>query len=86
MTQITAFRAGTPRSAIIELPGNGELSAGELIEKTGMEQANVSQHLAVLRAKQLVVNRKAGNQVSIPSAIPFSIRFLPSCAAISMRG
>nr|WP_252263998.1 hypothetical protein [Paracidobacterium acidisoli] len=51
-----------------------------------MEQANVSQHLAVLRAKQLVVNRKAGNQVSIPSAIPFSIRFLPSCAAISMRG
>jgi ArsR family transcriptional regulator len=29
----------------------------------GMEQANVSQHLAVLRAKQIVVNRKAGNQV-----------------------
>ena len=28
-----------------------------------MEQANVSQHLAVLRSKQLVSNRKAGNQV-----------------------
>jgi DNA-binding transcriptional ArsR family regulator len=28
-----------------------------------MEQANISQHLAVLRAKQIVVNRKAGNQV-----------------------
>ena len=28
-----------------------------------MEQSNLSQHLAVLRAKQLVTNRKAGNQV-----------------------
>jgi DNA-binding transcriptional ArsR family regulator len=51
------------RLAILELLGEGELSAGALIEKLGMEQANVSQHLAVLRAKQLVSNRKAGNQV-----------------------
>lgn len=51
------------RIAIMELLGNGELSAGELIEKLGMEQANVSQHLTVLRSKRLVVNRKAGNQV-----------------------
>jgi ArsR family transcriptional regulator len=51
------------RIAIIELLENGELSAGDLMEKLGMEQANVSQHLAVLRSKQLVVNRKAGNQV-----------------------
>lgn len=51
------------RIAIIELLGNRELSAGDLIEELGMEQANVSQHLAVLRSRQLVVNRKAGNQV-----------------------
>ena len=51
------------RIAILELLGSGELSAGELIEKLGMEQANVSQHLAVLRAQRLVLNRKAGNQV-----------------------
>ena len=51
------------RIAILELLGSEELSAGELIEKLGMEQANVSQHLAVLRTKQIVVNRKAGNQV-----------------------
>ena len=51
------------RIAIIELLEDGELSAGDLMEKLGMEQANISQHLAVLRAKQLVVNRKAGNQV-----------------------
>jgi len=51
------------RIAIIELLEGGELSAGALIEKLGMEQANVSQHLAVLRAKQIVINRKVGNQV-----------------------
>jgi ArsR family transcriptional regulator len=51
------------RIAILELLSGGELSAGALIEKLGMEQANVSQHLAVLRTKQLVSNRKAGNRV-----------------------
>ena len=51
------------RIAIVELLRDGELSAGQLIEKLGIEQANASQHLAVLRAKQIVVGRKAGNQV-----------------------
>jgi DNA-binding transcriptional ArsR family regulator len=51
------------RVTILEFLGKGELSASELIEKLGMEQANVSQHLAVLRTKQIVANRKAGNQV-----------------------
>ncbi len=51
------------RIAILELLSDGELSAGQLIEKLGMEQANVSQHLAVLRAKLIVVNRKVGHQV-----------------------
>lgn len=55
--------ANPTRIAIVELLRDGELSAGQLIEKLGIEQANASQHLAVLRAKQIVINRKAGNQV-----------------------
>ncbi|MCZ2147611.1 MAG: metalloregulator ArsR/SmtB family transcription factor [Bryobacterales bacterium] len=51
------------RIAIVELLREGELSAGQLIAKLGIEQANASQHLAVLRARQIVVKRKAGNQV-----------------------
>jgi ArsR family transcriptional regulator len=51
------------RIAIVELLEEGELSAGALIAKLGIEQANVSQHLAILRAKQIVTNRKSGNQV-----------------------
>ena len=55
--------ANPTRIAMVELLRDGELSAGELIARLGIEQANASQHLAVLRAKQIVVNRKAGNQV-----------------------
>jgi ArsR family transcriptional regulator len=51
------------RIAIIEQLREGELSAGTLIDRLGIEQANASQHLAVLRAKNIVLNRKAGNQV-----------------------
>jgi DNA-binding transcriptional ArsR family regulator len=51
------------RIAIVELLRDGELSAGALIERLGVEQANASQHLTVLRARHIVVNRKVGNQV-----------------------
>src|SRR5215469_2951660 len=55
--------ANPTRIAIVELLRDREMSAGKLIEKLGIEQANASQHLSVLRAKQIVVTRKVGNQV-----------------------
>ena len=51
------------RIAIIEVLRNGELSAGAIIERLAIEQANASQHLAILRARQIVSTRKEGNQV-----------------------
>jgi DNA-binding transcriptional ArsR family regulator len=51
------------RIAILEVLQGGELSAGAIQERLGLEQANLSQHLAVLRSRQIVVNRKDGNQV-----------------------
>lgn len=39
------------------------VSAGTIQEKLGVEQANLSQHLGVLRSRQIVVSRKDGNQV-----------------------
>ena len=64
------------RIAILELLSGQELSAGALIEKLGMEQANVSQHLTVLRTKQLVINRKVGNQVFYSVRDPIIIQVL----------
>ncbi len=51
------------RVAIVELLREGELPTGTIQERLGLEQANLSQHLAVLRSRQLVANRKEGNQV-----------------------
>jgi DNA-binding transcriptional ArsR family regulator len=51
------------RIAILELLEAGEQSAGTLTRAVNLEQATVSQHLTVLRAKGLVITRKVGNQV-----------------------
>jgi ArsR family transcriptional regulator len=51
------------RIAILEVLRDRELSARTIQEKLGVEQANLSQHLAILRSHQIVVNRKDGNQV-----------------------
>jgi DNA-binding transcriptional ArsR family regulator len=41
-----------------------------------LEQANASQHLSVLRAKRIVVNRKVGNQVFYSLRDPVLIEVL----------
>jgi DNA-binding transcriptional ArsR family regulator len=64
------------RIAILELLDRGELSAGALIIELGMEQANVSQHLSVLRAQQIVLTRKAGNQVFYSVRDPVILKVL----------
>jgi ArsR family transcriptional regulator len=51
------------RIAILEVLRERELSARAIQEKLGIEQTNLSQHLAILRSHQIVVNRKEGNQV-----------------------
>ncbi|HEX4006994.1 MAG TPA: metalloregulator ArsR/SmtB family transcription factor [Acidobacteriaceae bacterium] len=61
--EILSALAHPTRIAIVDLLRAGELTAGVCAERLGLEQANLSQHLAVLRARQIVVGRKAGNQV-----------------------
>jgi ArsR family transcriptional regulator len=51
------------RVAIVEFLSRGEMSVSQLCEKVGVEQANASQHLAVLRNKHIVETRKEGNQI-----------------------
>ena len=51
------------RVTIVEYLRYGEISVGQLCEKVGIEQANASQHLAVLRSKHIVETRKEGNQI-----------------------
>jgi len=64
------------RVAIVEALRDGERSAGQLIERLGIERANASQHFAVLRSKQILVNRKEGNQVFYSLRDPVLIEVL----------
>ena len=64
------------RIAIVELLREGEVSAGRIFEQLGVEQANASQHLAVLRGKHIVLNRKEGNQVFYSLRDPLLIEML----------
>ena len=64
------------RIAIVEALRAGETSAGQLISRLGLEQANASQHLAVLRSKQVVTSRKEGNQVFYSLRDPVLIEVL----------
>jgi ArsR family transcriptional regulator len=51
------------RIAIVESLRSGELSTGTLVSRLRLEQANASQHLAILRAKRVVSSRREGNQI-----------------------
>ncbi|MBT9546914.1 MAG: winged helix-turn-helix transcriptional regulator [Candidatus Sericytochromatia bacterium] len=70
LTQMRIFKAeffkalSSPvRIAILDLLREGEKSVNELTASFEIEQAGISQHLAILRAKNLVKNRKVGNNV-----------------------
>ena len=64
------------RIAILEILRSEELSTRTIQERLGVEQANLSQHLAILRSRQLVTNRKEGNQVFYSVRNPVLIEVL----------
>jgi len=74
--QVFQALAHPTRIAIIEALRDGELPAGKLLDLLQVEQANLSQHLAVLRSKHVLVNRKAGNQVFYAVRDPVLIQVL----------
>jgi ArsR family transcriptional regulator len=51
------------RIHIVECLRGGELPVNAILERVGVEPANLSQHLGLLRGKNLLVKRKEGSQV-----------------------
>jgi ArsR family transcriptional regulator len=74
--QLFQALAHPTRIAIVEALRDGEVASGALLDQLQVEQANLSQHLAVLRARQVVVNRKVGNQVFYAVRDPVLIEVL----------
>lgn len=54
--------SNSTRLEILDLLRDKELSVTELIEKTKLSQANISQHLSIMKSKGIVIsNRKEKN-------------------------
>jgi DNA-binding transcriptional ArsR family regulator len=51
------------RLKILCLLSGGEIAVQEIVEAVGTSQSNVSQHLAILREKDILRARKASNKV-----------------------
>lgn len=61
--QFMRLLANENRLAILCALGDGERSVGDLAEMLDTSQPNVSQHLAKLRALELVTTRRAGTTI-----------------------
>ena len=55
--------ANDKRQMILGALRGDELSVGVLVERTGISQANLSQHLAIMRSHGVVRTRKEGTRV-----------------------
>jgi len=64
------------RIHVIETLADGELSVGAILARVKVEPANLSQHLSVLRLKNLVTTRKVANQVLYSVRDPLLIEVL----------
>ena len=64
------------RLEILNLLREGELSVSELAERMGVSLANVSQHLAILRDRGVVMTRREGVNVYYRVADP---RIIQAC-------
>ncbi|MFQ5794787.1 MAG: ArsR/SmtB family transcription factor [Candidatus Bipolaricaulia bacterium] len=58
--QVCSVMANPKRLQIIDLLSEGEKSVEELTQRMGINKANVSQHLTLLRQNNLVTTRKQG--------------------------
>ncbi|MDO8880884.1 MAG: metalloregulator ArsR/SmtB family transcription factor [Coriobacteriia bacterium] len=62
--------ANAKRQMILGSLRSEELSVGELQKRTGIPQATLSQHLAILRSRGVVNSRRSGNHVYYAIANP----------------
>ncbi len=71
---------GSPvRIEILQSLRDGEKTVGQIGQRLGLRQANVSQHLAVMRSRHIVITRKEGTNVYYAIANP---KFMEACSLI----
>ncbi|HKZ49861.1 MAG TPA: metalloregulator ArsR/SmtB family transcription factor [Candidatus Nanoarchaeia archaeon] len=66
--------SNSTRLEILNHLRNKELSVTELIEKTKLSQANISQHLSIMKSKGIVASNRKGKNVYYKLVNPKIIR------------
>jgi ArsR family transcriptional regulator, virulence genes transcriptional regulator len=62
--------ANPKRLQILSLLKGGEMSVGDMLKAMGLNKANLSQHLSILRQKGIVVTRREGTVIYYRLARP----------------
>lgn len=70
------------RIRILDQLRNGELSVTELRLRLGVEPTNISQQLAILRGKNIIVGRKQGSNIYYACRDPAIFEFLDAAKKI----
>jgi len=83
MSEISQFKAAffkalahSLRIRILDALRHGEVGVNELSARLGVEQSHLSQQLAILRGRNVVVGRKDGNSVFYSVADPQIFKLL----------
>jgi ArsR family transcriptional regulator len=68
--EVSKTLANPLRLAILHCLKDGEKTVNDLAETIGVSQSNVSQHLAMMRQREIVKTRKAGSSIYYRVASP----------------
>ena len=66
--------SNSTRLEILNLLRDDEMSVTELIEKTKLSQANISQHLSIMKSKGIVASNRKGKNIYYKLANPKIIK------------
>lgn len=83
LARTTKALAHPTRLAILCLLGEGEVCVCELEPALGLRQANISQHLAILRRANLVTSRREGLRVLYRVSDPRVFKVLDLLSSIT---
>ena len=66
--------SNSTRLEILNLLRDKQLSVTELIEKTRLSQANISQHLSIMKSKGIVISDRKGKNIYYKLTTPKIIK------------
>jgi DNA-binding transcriptional ArsR family regulator len=70
VAELFSVLSESSRLRILQLLQGGELSVGELVEQSGLKQANVSKQLGLLLSAGVISRRQDGNRAIYSIALP----------------